>query len=236
MFDLPALEATRRAAPDRGGRRVLRRRRPRRRRAGEAGWPFFGQYVAHDLTADRSPLRAHTDLGALRNMRSPRANLESLYGGGPVGSPYLYQSRRPGEAARGRRRPAAQPGGDRARRRSPQRHARVHEPDAGRLHPRPQPAGRPAARRRVREPDLFDEARRALTWHYQWLIVNDLLPGWSGTNWSRAAARRTALLPAEREPFMPVEFADAAYRYGHSQIRELYRLQPTGRCCRSSPT
>ena len=24
-------------------------------------------------------------------MRSPRANLESLYGGGPVGSPYLYQ-------------------------------------------------------------------------------------------------------------------------------------------------
>ena len=55
----------------------------------EAGWPFFGQYVAHDLTADRSPLRAHADLGALRNVRSPRANLESLYGGGPVGSPYL---------------------------------------------------------------------------------------------------------------------------------------------------
>src|SRR5215472_64619 len=34
--------------------------------AAEAGWPFFGQYVAHDLTADRSPLRAHADLGALR--------------------------------------------------------------------------------------------------------------------------------------------------------------------------
>jgi len=36
----------------------------------EAGWPFFGQYVAHDLTADRSPLRAHADVPALRNMRS----------------------------------------------------------------------------------------------------------------------------------------------------------------------
>ena len=59
--------------------------------AVEAGWPFFGQYVAHDLTADRSPLRAHADLAALRNMRSPRANLESLYGGGPGGSPYLYR-------------------------------------------------------------------------------------------------------------------------------------------------
>ncbi|HEX9548809.1 MAG TPA: hypothetical protein VF942_15830, partial [Acidimicrobiales bacterium] len=25
----------------------------------EAGQPFFGQYLAHDLTADRSPLRVH---------------------------------------------------------------------------------------------------------------------------------------------------------------------------------
>src|SRR5207248_3302154 len=57
----------------------------------EAGWPFFGQYVAHDLTADRSPLREHADVKALGSMRSPRANLESLYGGGPVGSPYLYE-------------------------------------------------------------------------------------------------------------------------------------------------
>jgi hypothetical protein len=56
----------------------------------EAGWPFFGQYVAHDLTADRSPLRAQTDLAALRNVRSPRANLESLYGDGPAGTPYQY--------------------------------------------------------------------------------------------------------------------------------------------------
>ena len=29
--------------------------------AVEAGWPFFGQYVAHDLTADRSPLRRSRD-------------------------------------------------------------------------------------------------------------------------------------------------------------------------------
>jgi hypothetical protein len=29
-------------------------------------------------------------------------------------------------------------------------------------------------------------------------------------------------------PYIPVEFADAAYRYGHSQIRQLYQLQPGG--------
>ena len=57
----------------------------------EAGWPFFGQFIAHDITADRSPLVDRADPDALRNYRTPRANLESVYGGGPVGSPYLYE-------------------------------------------------------------------------------------------------------------------------------------------------
>jgi hypothetical protein len=26
-----------------------------------AGWPFFGQFVAHDITADRSALQAHVN-------------------------------------------------------------------------------------------------------------------------------------------------------------------------------
>jgi hypothetical protein len=43
----------------------------------EAGWPFFGQYVAHDLTADRSPLRTHGDLAALLNMRRGRTSRRS---------------------------------------------------------------------------------------------------------------------------------------------------------------
>src|SRR5205807_1991548 len=30
------------------------------------------------------------------------------------------------------------------------------------------------------------------------------------------------------EPYIPLEFADAAYRYGHSQIRQLYRIQEGG--------
>jgi hypothetical protein len=34
-----------------------------------AGWPFFGQLVAHDITADRSPIGPHADVAALRNAR-----------------------------------------------------------------------------------------------------------------------------------------------------------------------
>jgi hypothetical protein len=55
-----------------------------------AGWPFLGQFLAHDITADRSPLVSRADPSGVRNYRTPAANLECLYGGGPVGSPYLY--------------------------------------------------------------------------------------------------------------------------------------------------
>ena len=56
-----------------------------------AGWPFFGQFIAHDITADRSAPQAHSDVSRLRNARSPRLNLEGLYGDGPVGHPFLFQ-------------------------------------------------------------------------------------------------------------------------------------------------
>ena len=55
-----------------------------------AVWPFFGQFVAHDITADRSPLVHRADLAAIRNFRVPKANLEGVYGAGPVGSPFMY--------------------------------------------------------------------------------------------------------------------------------------------------
>ena len=57
-----------------------------------AGWPFFGQFIAHDITADRSPIGPHADATTIANFRSPRANLECLYGAGPVGAPYLYDA------------------------------------------------------------------------------------------------------------------------------------------------
>src|SRR6267143_4627288 len=41
-----------------------------------AGWPIFGQFVAHDITADRSTLRSHANTAELHNARSPQLNLE----------------------------------------------------------------------------------------------------------------------------------------------------------------
>ena len=197
----------------------------------EAGQPFFGQYLAHDLTADRSPLRAHADIDALRNIRSPRANLEALYGGGPVGSPYLYDQADPAKlliGSDGRDLPRNQQGialiGD------PRND--VHTFMTGlqvafiRAHNRLVDRLRADG---VPESELFDDARRALTWHFQWVILNDFLPNLVGSAMTQAVLRDgLRFYRVERDPFIPVEFADAAFRYGHSQIKGDYQLRRGG--------
>jgi hypothetical protein len=55
-----------------------------------AGWPFFGQLIAHDITADRSGITDAVEVDELRNARAPKLNLEIIYSDGPVGSPYLF--------------------------------------------------------------------------------------------------------------------------------------------------
>ena len=198
----------------------------------EAGQPFFGQYLAHDLTADRSPLRVHGDINTLRNARTPRANLEALYGAGPVGAPYLYDRADPAKLL-------LAPGG-RDLPRNQQGLALVGDPrnDVHAFMTGLQIAFIGAHNRlvdrlradNVPESELFDDARRALIWHYQWVVLNDFLPNLVGS-----AMRASVLEDGLRfylltgDPFIPVEFADAAYRYGHSQIKGDYQLRPEGR-------
>jgi hypothetical protein len=230
MFDLPALEADEKLLLELGAAGGFCDGGDRADDAHvEAGWPFFGQYVAHDLTADRSPLRAQTDLEALRNMRSPRANLESLYGGGPAGTPYLYNRDDPAKLLEN--------DGDLPR--NQEGIALIGDPrnDVHVLMSQMQVAFIRAHNLlvdRLREDGvddggLFDEARRSLTWHYQWLIVNDFLTGLVGPDLVDELLETGArFYRPDGEPFIPLEFADAAYRYGHSQIRQLYQLQPDG--------
>src|SRR5262245_31658061 len=55
-----------------------------------AGYAFFGQFVAHDITFDTrlDPRSAHLPR---RNRRTPALDLDSVYGGGPVAQPFLYE-------------------------------------------------------------------------------------------------------------------------------------------------
>jgi hypothetical protein len=78
----------------------------------------------------------------------------------------------------------------------------------------------------VRRGHTFDEARKLLRQHYQWIIVKDFLPRicdpWivnsiviGGNRWFRAKPD---------DLFMPLEFSAAAYRFGHSMVRDRYEV------------
>ena len=199
--------------------------------AGAAGWPLFGQFVAHDITADRSSLQEHADPLLIRNFRTPRANLECLYGAGPAGSPFLYDRDDPAKLLLGENdagRPDDLP-------RNRQGIALVGDPRQdvhlfmSQLHLAMLKLHNGLVDRLredgVPEGELFGEACRAARWHYQWVLVHDFLPRAVGEElMADLLASGPRFYRPKGEPFIPFEFADAAYRYGHSQIRHAYRL------------
>jgi hypothetical protein len=196
--------------------------------APAAVWPFFGQFVAHDITADRSPLGHRADPDQIRNFRTPKANLEGVYGAGPVGSPYLFAKDDPARMLLG-------PGGHDLPR-NQEGIALVGDPRNDvhlfmsqiqlaflRLHNRLVDRLRDDG---VDESDLFDEARRAATWHYQHVILREFLPALIGAELAADLLERGPrhYRADSGEAYIPFEFADAAYRYGHSQIRQHYQV------------
>ncbi len=55
-----------------------------------AGYTYFGQFLTHDLTFRTEFERHPSGLGPPTNLRTPRIDLDCLYGGGPRVSPELY--------------------------------------------------------------------------------------------------------------------------------------------------
>jgi hypothetical protein len=77
---------------------------------------------------------------------------------------------------------------------------------------------------------LFEQARRFVTWHYQWIVVKEFLP---------IICRKAVLddiahngftlfqrpyTPEDDPVALPVEFNVAAFRFGHSMIQNKYFL------------
>ena len=225
-----------------------------------AGYTYLGQFIDHDLTFDPvSMLDRQNDPNALNNFRTPRFDLDSMYGRGPADQPYLYVespwctplmllgpevSATP--ALRGPDLPRNALGtalvGDPRNDENlivSQLHSvflRFHNAMTLRV----------AARRpTLGGDDRFKEVQRQVRWHYQWVVIHDFLRRIVGEDMLRDVLReergpvvgssrpqRWASIPEphlrfyrpRHRPYMPVEFSGAAYRFGHSMVRPIYRI------------
>jgi hypothetical protein len=190
----------------------------------EAGWPIFGQFVAHDITADRSILQSHVDPRGLRNARAPQLNLECLYGDGPVGHPFLYQRDDPAKFL------LSENGADVPRNREgiavigdPRNDSHMLMVQLHLAMLKVHNAFVDDARRGgTSEDKVFESAVRETQWHYQWVILHEFLPSLVGQSLVDEVAIEGPRWFPPGEVFIPLEFADAAYRYGHCQIRHEY--------------
>jgi hypothetical protein len=211
-----------------------------------AGYTYLGQFIDHDITFDpASSLMKQNDPDALIDFRTPRLDLDSLYGRGPADQPYMYDGNK---FRLGR--PLTQNG-----KKSPSR-------DLPRFD---DPIGRGAKRaligdkrndenvivsqlhgsmlqfhNRLVDEDpaaSFQEIQQQVRWHYQWIVVNDflkticgedvvedILPDFGKRKPIWKLRPNFSLFKWRNEPFMPIEFSAAAYRFGHSMVRPIYRL------------
>jgi hypothetical protein len=157
-----------------------------------AGWPILGQFIAHDITADRSILQSHTRTEALHNARSPKLNLENLYGDGPTGHPFLYQRDDPAKFLLSSNRADLQ--------RNVEGTAIIGDPRndshmlISQLHLAMLKAHNAfvdeARAAGVASGRIFIEAARQLQWHYQWIVLHEFLPALVGSTLTADVLRK----------------------------------------------
>lgn len=204
-----------------------------------AGVTFFGQFLDHDITLDpKSNLLANGDPRKTTNFRTPAFDLDSVYGAGPEESPELYDASSgdilfkieaiPGSEAVSRLGATrydiprdenglaivAEGRNDENTIISQFQLAMLRFHNAVSANVRANNANWTAA-------EVFAEAQRQVRWHYQWIIVHEFLPMTIG---QERTTKYITYKPTNLNPRIPIEFAVAAYRFGHSQVRPSYRL------------
>lgn len=203
------------------------------------GQVIFGQFIDHDITLDvMSQFGRVNRPEDITNQRTPTLDLDCIYGAGPEPHPFLYHNSGPFAGAKlltGADEPGADanasedllrapavPGGGRGP-------AIIGDPrnDENRVVSQMQ-LGMIRFHNRVCEElhstggkegaELFEEARRKVTWHYQWTVVNDFLVHMCGRPIVSNILSYGRKHYCGQVPYIPVEFSVAAYRFGHSMV------------------
>ncbi len=222
-----------------------------------AAFTYFGQFIDHDLTFDpASSLQKQNDPDALVDYRTPRFDLDNVYGRGPDDQPYLYSggktflrgpaltgaanNPRATDLPRSTATPSAGDGpGGPARLR-----AIIGDPrnDENKIVSQLQGLFHRFHNRIANDPAnaslTFADVQRIVRFHYQWVVLHDFLPKIvtksvlddivpGGIHNLGPADPNLKYFHPRDEAFMPLEFSTAAYRFGHSMVRPGYRLSET---------
>ncbi|HEY8792210.1 MAG TPA: heme peroxidase family protein [Gaiellaceae bacterium] len=210
-----------------------------------AGFTFLGQFIDHDMTFDpTSSLARQQDPESIRNFRIPALDLDNVYGSGPGASPHLYDSTIDGgrttfllEEIPGS---AAVSAGNRTRfdvPRNSQHTALIGDPrnDENLIVSQFHRALLGFHNRVVADlklelgaghtpGEIFSEAQRVVRSHYQWIVIHEFLVKTVGAELvNDVLSKGPKHFKWRNDPYIPVEFSVAAYRFGHSQVRPSYR-------------
>ena len=215
---------------------------------------FIDHDITLDLTSSFARLDRAEDTV---NFRTARLDMDCVYGDGPDGSPFLYWSGRSGADAKfngvklltGADQPGASPLMLEDLARSADGRAIIGDPrnDENRILSQLQLAmirfnNKVADHVSGTTPslagaELYRETRRIVLWHYQWTVINHFLKAVAGDavvedilgNGRKVYRPEDCLFGSDygAEPYIPVEFSVAAYRFGHSMIPQHIRIQPS---------
>ena len=180
---------------------------------------YFGQFLDHDMTLDLLPLPSTSvDPTTIQNFRDPRLALDSLYGGPSAKRELFSDGKR--FLVNDRDLPRTATGtaiiGD-GRNDENQVISQIHV------------AFLRAHNALIDQGMGLGAARQELQWRYQWIVVHEFLPEVLDPDVYLDVFRPDGTIVTRyydpkhaRDAVMPVEFAVAAYRFGHSQVRRAY--------------
>ncbi|MEB0110902.1 hypothetical protein RCH10_005267 [Variovorax sp. GrIS 2.14] len=209
-----------------------------------AAFTYFGQFIDHDLTFDpASSLQKQNDPDALLDFRTPRFDLDNLYGRGPDDQPYMY-----GHDGRTFILGLVLTG-------APQLNSGAHDLQRNTGTPARALIGDPRNDENVIVSQFqglmhrfhnrvamdnptwsFPKVQQAVRFHYQWVLLHDFLPKIiapavlqevlpiANDGSLTVSSKNLRYYHSRDAAYMPLEFSAAAYRFGHSMIRPGYRL------------